>query len=503
VTEIAAAPRLSFGVKVSYGLGAVAQGVGGVALSTTTITFYLVGVVGMRPGLVGLVIMLSLIVDAVVDPAIGRFSDTFRSGWGRRHPFMYASVVPIGLATVLLWWRPPGLSGDAMATYILVTLVALRLAGGLYTIPSDALTPELAPDYHERTTLIAYRWFFGLAAAAVLGVLLGVVFLRQDKSHPLGQYDPHAYFAFGVTAAIIACASILVSALATHRYIPRLSRAPARTQSFAEAAREIAAVLSNRSLLAVMASGLISGVAGGVSATLTSFMNYYFWGLSPQQAALIGFLAAPAAILGIVVAPFASRALDKKRTMLTVFGLSIFTGVIPVALRLLGLAPPNGSPWIIVILAADLMVAGALGLMGFVIIGSMVSDVVEDSAVKSGVRSEGLLFAANGLLPKVTTGLGSLVGGLMLEAVHFHVRVGPGGSHTVDPATMHNLALMAMPAGALLNSLAVAVLGFYRIDRGSHEANLEALRMATMVGDPPSLPGGGPLVEPDVFSPKV
>ena len=49
----------------------------------------------------------------------------------------------------------------------------------------------------------------------------------------------------------------------------------------------------------------------------------------------------------------------------------------------------------------------------------MIADVVEDSAVKTGVRSEGLLFAANGLLPKFTTGIGILVGNMMLEFVHF------------------------------------------------------------------------------------
>ena len=499
----AAAPRLSFAVKTSYGVGAVAQGIGTIALSASTINFYLVSVVHLRPGVAGLVMFISLVIDAVVDPAIGRASDLLRSKWGRRHPFMYLSALPIGLATVLLWWRPPGLSGEAMAAYILITLVVLRLSGGLYTIPSDALTPELAPDYHERTTLISYRWFFGLVSAAVMGFVLGFVFLRQDKSHPLGQYDPAAYTAFGFTAAIVAVSSILISAIATHRYIPRLSVPPARRQSVGQAAREILRILSNRSLLAVVASGIISGVAGGISGALTSFMNYFFWGLTPQLAATIGFLAAPAAVIGVVVAPLLSRVLDKKRTMITVFVLSIFVGVIPVSLRLLGLAPPNGSPWIPVILLADLIVAATLGLIGFVIISSMVADVVEDVAVKTGVRSEGLLFAANGLLPKITTGLGSLIGGLMLEAVHFHEQIAPSGVHFVVPAIMHNLALVSLPAGAILNLLSVAVLMFYRIDRSSHEANLETLRLASMLTEPPMPPGGGPLIEPDALSPRV
>src|SRR5262249_30269072 len=155
------------------------------------------------------------------------------------------------------------------------------------------------------------------------------------------------------------------------RYIPTLSRPPMRRQSFGEAAREITRILLNPSLIAVIASGIISGVAGGMRAPLENYMNYYFWGLTPQTGAFIGILASPAAILGVVLAPILSRLLDKKRTMITVFFLSIFTGIIPVSLRLLGLAPPNGSPWIVAILAADLFVAGTLAIIGLVIISSM------------------------------------------------------------------------------------------------------------------------------------
>ena len=234
--------------------------------------------------------------------------------------------------------------------------------------------------------------------------------------------------------------------MATHRYIPLLKQPPPRQQSATQSLREIITILSNPSLIAIMASGLVSGVAGGISATLGGFMSDYFWDLIPQQVALLTLLAAPAALLGVVAAPLLSRALDKKRTMITVFALSMFAGVIPVSLRLLGVMPPNGSPLeILPILAVDGFVAGTLALCGFIIVGSMVADVVEDSAVKTGVRAEGLLFAANGLLPKITAGLGGLVGNMMMEFVHFPAAQ-PGHAITsVPPDVMRNLALISLP----------------------------------------------------------
>jgi glycoside/pentoside/hexuronide:cation symporter, GPH family len=503
VSETVSPPRLGLATKISYGLGSVALGVSGVALSTSVINYYLIRVVGLRPAVVGVVILISLVIDAVLDPAIGRWSDTFRSRWGRRHPFMYFSAVPISLAIIFLWRQPHGLPTAEMPIYVLVMLVVLRLAGGIYQIPSDALAPELAPDYHERTRLISWRWFFALFGLVLLTGLLNGLFLRKDASHPLGQNDPTGYANFGITAAIIVFISIIVSAAATQRYIPSLKPAPERSQTTGQSMREILQILTNRSLLALLASGLVGGVASGISASLTAFMSFYFWGLTPQVVAIITVMAAPAAVVGVIAAPILSRRLDKKHTMITVFVLSTLSGVVPVALRLLGLMPPNGSPWILIILTSDLFVSGTLAVVGFVIISSMVADVVEDVAVRTGVRSEGLLYAANGLVPKITTGLGGLVGALMLEFVHFPVGAEHGVVDVVDPTVIRNLALVSLPAGLVLNLIGVGLLMFYRIDRSSHEANLEALRLAASVGGPPTaLPTSGSALG-EAFTPPV
>jgi len=44
----------------------------------------------------------------------------------------------------------------------------------------------------------------------------------------------------------------------------------------------------------------------------------------------------------------------------------------------------------------------------------MMADVVEDVAVATGQRSEGLLYAAVGLIAKCVTGAGTFLAGLIL-----------------------------------------------------------------------------------------
>jgi Na+/melibiose symporter-like transporter len=487
LTDTPAPSRLGFATRVSYGFGSVAQATAGAALSQGTITYFLVRVMGLHPAVVGLVLFVSLAIDAVLDPLIGRLSDTLRTPWGRRHPLMYASAAPIALAIFFLWRPPHEFPPAAIAVYTLVLLIVLRLCVSLYQIPSDALTPELAPDYHERTTLISFRYFFAFVGGIAMSLVVQLVFLRRDASHPLGQNDPAGYANMGLLAAVVTFVAILVSSAATHRYIPRLWRAPTRRQSLWAGIREVLATLGNPALLTVMGAGLLSGVSTGLTGTISLFMSYYFWQLSPQVLGLIGFSIAPSSVIAVLVAPFLSRALGKKRTMLTVFTLAILGNTIPVSLRLLGLMPPNGSPVIPIVLVADGLFSNTLALIGFVIVTSMIADVAEDNAVKTGVRSEGVLFAASNLLPKFTTGIGAILGAGILVLVHFPVGAQTSRIDHVDPVIMRNMALAWLPAFLALNLTAVMLLLFYRLNRDTHEANLEALsRVGATLAEPPT-----------------
>jgi MFS/sugar transport protein len=52
-------------------------------------------VIGLPASWVGAAIMVALTFDAIFDPLLGQWSDHLQSSWGRRHPFMYASVVTL------------------------------------------------------------------------------------------------------------------------------------------------------------------------------------------------------------------------------------------------------------------------------------------------------------------------------------------------------------------------------------------------------------------------
>src|SRR6185436_21093771 len=123
-----------------------------------------------------------------------------------------------------LWHPPTGLSPYAMFAFTLAMLLLIRICISAYDLPSAALTPELAPDYHERTTLLSYRHFFGIVGGVTMFILLYSVFLRKDADHPLGLLNKAGYETWGAIAAGVMLVAILGSSVATHHLIPQLNK---------------------------------------------------------------------------------------------------------------------------------------------------------------------------------------------------------------------------------------------------------------------------------------
>ena len=124
---VPAARRIGTGAMGSYAFGAVAYGVKDAGFGTFLLLFYN-QVVGLPSATVGLVVMVALLIDAFVDPAVGFLSDRTRTRWGRRHPWMYGSALPIMVGWVLLWNPPSGWGQGATLGWLFACAVLVRTA---------------------------------------------------------------------------------------------------------------------------------------------------------------------------------------------------------------------------------------------------------------------------------------------------------------------------------------------------------------------------------------
>jgi Na+/melibiose symporter-like transporter len=473
MADAIAPPPAGLGVRLGYGVGALAFGIGGMTLSAAVLQLYFNQVIGLPAVWVGTALMISILADAAIDPLVGRWSDNLRSPLGRRHTLMYASAVPAALGFFLMWHAPAGLKPVGLFAFMVGMLLFVRIASSFFEIPSLALAPELAPDYDERTRLLAWRFLFLVVGQALVSAALYQVFLRQDATNPLGVLNRQRYADFGVFAALVILASILISTIATHSRIRYLHVPAAGRTTLGETFQELRRTLSHRGLAILMATNLLINVAGGVTAGLSVYLYIHFWGLTPQSISVILTLGPLSSFLSLWAAPRLSQRYGKRETVLGFYGAWLITAIIPMSARLLGLVPANGSPIVLAILILDFFLGVGFAVGCHIVLNSMLSDASEDVAVKTGKRSEGVLFAAYGLVGKAGGGVGAFVAGLLITLVHFPENARPG---TVAPSITRELVLINVPVLLFFNLLGLVCISFYQLSRDHHQHNLIELR---------------------------
>lgn len=478
--------------KLFYGFGSVAYGIKDAGFGALLLLYYN-QVVGLPAQLVGTAIMIALIFDAFADPIVGQISDNLRTRWGRRHPFMYASAIPVAVSYFFLWF-PPHLSQSGMFFYLIAMAIVVRTFITMFEIPNSAMIAEVTSDYDQRTSFLSYRYFFGTLGGALITYVTFRMILAPDAAHPVGQLNPAGYVRYGLIAAVVMASSILISSLGTHRNIRYFRVPPKRRITLLQTLREMASSLSNPSFVMLMAAALCGTMAIGVSTSLLIYFNTYFWGLSAAQISVFQFGALIAAVIGVSIATPLSKRLGKRRLAIALFIAYIVISTLPIGLRLLGLFPPNGSAWLLPILFAERTLALTVAIVVLIMFSSMLTDVVEDNELRTRRRSEGLFFAASSFIAKAISGTGAFIAGQMLALVDFPLRASPA---TLDPLILRNLAYVYLPVITILFTSAMLLMSRYRITRESHLENLRKLEEVAELAHTPvsveaTLTGGLP-----------
>jgi len=467
---------VTLSTKLYYGLGSVAYGVKDNGFAYLLLLFYN-QVLHLPATWVGTGIMLALMVDAVTDPIVGYVSDNLHSRWGRRHPFMYASALPVAAMYYVLWTPPEGLSQEALFAYFLAVAILVRIFITFYEIPSTALVSELTDDYDQRTSMLGFRFFFGWWGGLSMAVLAFLVFLPQSKG---GVLYREGYATYGAVSATLMILAILTSAAGTHRHIPRLKRPPAR-QGFdgRRTVRELKETLSNRNFLVLFVSALFTAMAAGVSTSLNIYFNTYFWEFESAQLGVMNLPYFLSAFVALFVAPQLSVRVGKKYAAIVVAAVAFVGAPLPIFLRLVDLFPANGTATLFYTMLTFNAVEVTLIIIASILISSMVADIVEDSEISTGRRSEGIFFAARSFAQKAVSGIGTFTATMILTAIEFPASAKPGD---VSPEIVRHLGLVYVPVVMVLYVCALGLLTGYKISRETHTENLRRLAADTVGG---------------------
>ncbi|HEY2177825.1 MAG TPA: MFS transporter [Caulobacteraceae bacterium] len=466
------ASRLGRGLLGIYASGALVETTINFAL-TNFLLFYLTIVCGLSGTLAGAVGLISLAIDACIDPLVGSLSDNLRSPLGRRHPFLIGASIPAALALVLIFSIPPGMSGVGLFAYATLLSLALRFGLSAFQVPYYALGAELSEDYVERSTIVAFR--LGLA---VLGTLAATILsYRLFLAGPGGTTHRAAYIPMAWSFAAIIAGAGLLAGLGTLGARKRLHGPPPQAgPALKRFIDEMGEIFRNRSFRVLFASLLLFFVAQGVAGPLTLYANTYFWQISTAQIGDLTLIYTAGLAGGIVVTGFAARKLEKRTLVFTGLTAFILAQLVPAPLRVAGLLPTPAAVMGLLSVAVILLGVG----VSFAVIGfqSMMADAADEHEHLFGARREGLYFAGINFSAKTSSGLGVLIAGMVLDLIGFPHGLA-GASHAHLPRhTIISLGLIYGPGAAVISCTAVAILLGYKLDRARHGAILQALGRA-------------------------
>ena len=477
---------VAFSSKFAFGIGQFAEGLKNTGFNLF-ILFYYNQVLGLPGTLAGAALFIALMFDAVTDPLAGSLSDNFKSKLGRRHPFMYASAIPLGLAFVGLFSPPSELSQFELFLWLTAFAVLTRGFMTLYHVPHLALGAELTEHHQERTRIVAFRQFFGtfggLSAAAI-----GLGYFFSDKHG--GRLAVEHYTPYALTLAVLMVITIWYSAFGTRKEIPYL---PAPTQHregnmLTRFAREILDALENSSFRWLFLGVLIVFVMAGVNVSLDLYMMQYFWELTGKQMLAMTV----ASVFGLMIGAFFTSLLHRHTSKR--FGLQLGTAswaifqVVPVVLRLLDWFPANGTVLLVGTLVSVKFLQGFLLQQAFISFGSMMADVADEHEYSHGGRHEGIFFGAISLSGKATSGFGSFIGGIGLDVISWPRGPSIKTAADIPHETLVHLGLLYGPVVAAFAVISIWCYTHYKLTPERHAQILELLRARRAAAD--TGPGG-------------
>jgi GPH family glycoside/pentoside/hexuronide:cation symporter len=466
--------KIPLRIKLIHGFGAVAFGVkdGGFLFF---LLFYYSQVLGMDAGLVGLILLAALLIDAFIDPIIGYLSDRTYTRWGRRLPWLYIAPIPLALIWVVLWSPPGGEAPSPMG--LLGIMVSVRILLSACEVPSISLVPELTSDYDERTTLFRYRFLSGWMGGIFMMILAYTVFMPGAN----GLQQQEGYPAYGMFGAALMAFAVLASAIGQHHIVAQLPETKPKPFNLREAFSEIFEAFSEKAFLIFAAGGLAAYISQGMTFSISNYLNVFVWQLDRvtfegAPVWLNGLTAYPF-VLGIsvvgmfmIVAPMHAR-FGKPKSAAMAALIALVIGLTPYALYLAGLWPEIASLSSTLLYFGFTIFANMFGVVLMISATSMLAEVVEAFEERTGRRAEGSFYSGNWLVQKCATGFGAALTGQIIA----YSQLEQGADPTTVPASVLTSMITTFAVATFVLALIAAFwLGRFPITREDHEARLAA-----------------------------
>ncbi len=435
--------KIRLGEKLGYGSGDLASGLI-LNFFGFFLLYYFVDLGGLSPAAIGLMLLITKLIDAVTDPVMGALADRTRTRWGRYRPYLLFGPVPLAFCLVLIFSAPDNLGDTALLIWAYVTYTLTMLAFTAVNVPYGGLLGVISPSSRERANVTMFRMFFSALGGILVGAL-GTTLVRE-----LGGGDDR----LGILLTMSCIAAVSIFALLTTFFATKERIPPAPNNG--SIAKDIRALVKTGPWIATAIAAILGVTAISARAGTAPFFFKYVAGDDGtpvfaffDRAALFLTALALGQVAGVLLGFLAQKRIEKPHILIAAGLLKAIMITVFYFLPLDAVWPQTAVQFVIGIGFGMLMV------LSF----SMFTDIAEFIDWKTRRQMTALVIAASIFGVKAGIGLGSAIPGFLLDVTGF-----AANAQQSEAALMGiQLSFAIVPAAVLIP--AAAAMLFYRLDR--------------------------------------
>jgi GPH family glycoside/pentoside/hexuronide:cation symporter len=456
--------KLSNWTILYYGIGQQAEGMKDAAFKVFLL-FYYQQIVGVSGTLTGLALAIALCVDGVTDPIAGSISDRANTRFGRRHPFIVGSSIPLAVTFYLLFNPPEALSELGNFLWLATFAVLVRITLTLYNIPHLALGAELTSNSVQRATLFNASALLRLSGGAMVSMFGYILFFRTTEEFSPGLLNKDSYSPFSIFFGVWMVINIVVSALGTYSEVPHMKKIPINPErNWLSGFGEIKHAFGNLAFRSVFFYSFIIALISSIGGVFAPFVGFHFWEFSTENVAFLILFGAPGVFSSLIVVRWLASRFDKKQIVIGSSLALILISNWAIVARLSGADwfPDNSSNYVLAIACMNTFFGALIGTVLITTGDSMLADITDEIDLETGSRREGVIFSARTFMFKATGSLGLMLGGIGLDLISFPSNATTG---TVPAAVVWQLGLLSGPVPGFFTIFAFLLLLNYPLSR--------------------------------------
>ncbi|MCA0931850.1 MFS transporter [Lutimonas saemankumensis] len=272
------------------------------------LSYFYTDIFGMSAAAAGTMFLVTKIIDAFTDPAMGAIADRTNSRWGKFRPYLLFGAIPMAAAAILTM-STPDLGDTGKIVWAYATYTMMMLCYTILSTPYSSLAGVVTANADERNKIFGWRFFFAYTTGIIVGAFTP------------GLAD---YFANGSEAHGWQMTMVLYASVATVLFLITFATTKERIQppkgQVTKPLDDIKDLLNNKPWIILFALAMIIMMTIVFRGSSATYYFKYFVQRPDLMGAFIGVQMAAYAV-GCLLSPYLTKLMDKAKLLMVLMTL--------------------------------------------------------------------------------------------------------------------------------------------------------------------------------------